>query len=190
MSRPPNQSVYQPANVCNGGLIDFQDSAIRFPVPVEQPCNVPPVANMQPYTLQSSYMQPMQAMPTATPFTQHQYMTPFNNMTQAQVLVGAPSELYAHGKVYRVVDEPMPGAASTLASTAAPGASTPAVRERANITDRDINRRVEDKIQEFMAKTKNLGSSAKSGKVSTKDAFAAELKKVNQKYAGGSKRAK
>lgn len=187
MSRPPNQSVYHPASVCNGGLIDFQDTAIRLPIPVEQPCNVQPVANMQAYTMQSNYMQPMQPMQTPTPFTQHQFMPPFNGMTQAQVLVGAPSELYAHGKVYRVVDEPAVGTASAVSPATASAATTPVVRERV-ISDREISKRVDDKIQEFMSKTKSLGASAKSNKTSTKDAFAAELKKINKQYSSGRSR--
>ena len=198
MSRPPNSQPYQTSTVCNGGLIDFQDNR---PMYTEQMYGAPAVANLNAFTTQTNYPQYISAQPTFnnnpavmypnqlasqpvftnTPNGMPQPNMMYNNMTQTQVIAGPPSEVYAHGKVYKAVDENM-GTTNTT-----PMAS-PAALEKDTL-DRDIQQHVAQKVQEFMSKTTkaNLGSSFVSNDFDDDTQFLKELKRLNSnlKSRGG-----
>jgi hypothetical protein len=197
MSRPPN-NTFSNSNVYNGGLIDFQDAS-RVPLATDQSFGAPqvantfgapPVANMAAYTLQSSYpmytqnqmpnpnpnsFYPNTALPAIAPQNVMQQRFPMHAMTQAQVLVGPPSEVYAHGRVYKAVDEAL------INSPAIPVPTTASLVVE-QVSDRDINRRVEEKVQECMSRiNKKVGLSTRSkSSSSTSDAFVTELRKINK----------
>lgn len=188
MSRPPNTQPYQTSTVCNGGLIDFQDNR---PMYTEQVYAAPAVANLNAFTTQTNYPQYISAQPVyannpAAMYanqlaSQPMYNTNtnvmpqpnmmYNNMTQTQVIAGPPSEVYAHGKVYKVVEENMPSAAP-LAS--------PAALEKDTL-DRDIQQHVAQKVQEFMSKTNknNLGASFLGEDMDEETRFYKEIKRLN-----------
>lgn len=198
MSRPPNSQPYQTNTVCNGGLIDFQDNR---PMYTEQVYGAPAVANLNAFTTQTNYPQYIAAQPVYnnnpailypnqlasqpmfanTPNAMPQPNMMYNNMTQTQVIAGPPSEVYAHGKVYKAVDENMTATGTT------PMAS-PATLEKDTL-DRDIQQHVAQKVQEFMSKTNknNLGSAFVSDDFGDDAQFLKELKRLNNnmKSRGG-----
>jgi hypothetical protein len=127
-------------------------------------------------------------------------------MTQNGIVAGPPSELYMNGKVYKIDQVGAPAqvggakggsvatAAAAATSVVAGAASTPQSR---NKTDKEINdmiqKRVEDKVAQVLAKSKSMiGSSVKasssydnhnymSSAAGNSKSFAAELKALNKK---------
>lgn len=136
----------------NGGLIDFQDNHV-----LEQPMGMMPVANLQPYTTQSAYITCNGQI----------YAAP-----APPVMMGPPSEVYAHGKVYKIVEEPLP--------VAAPAAPEIKQEAPASISHADVDKRIAQKVNEFMQMNKPAVGSKSHGKSrSAKDDFKSTLERIN-----------
>lgn len=187
MSRPPNSEKYNPSTVCNGGLIDFQDTRMMY-----GDANVygtPAVANMAAYTTQASYpgytmvqagqqqMMPGQMMPVANQIpTQmipvanqmpNQMMPGLMTPAQGPVVLGPPSEVCVQGVVYKLA-EPTP----------TPNVNTAAVSKSKPPSDRAVEQRIEKKVQEYMAKNKSARPNV-SSKASSNNSFIEEMNKLN-----------
>lgn len=125
---------------------------------MEQQYYVPAVANMAAYTTQAQ-MYPI----TQTPAS----------LTPGPIMMGPPTEVYAHGKVYKLVDEPTT-AASVGLSTADVGAE-----KTVNMTESEI---VQKRVQQFMQKNSTSNTQGGLGKAGTaKDAFKSEMNKLSTK---------
>jgi len=149
---PSERQPYATLN-SNGGLIDFQDNRV-----LEQPYTVPAVANLQGYTTQSTYIasngQVFAMPPTA-------------------VVMGAPSEVYAHGKTYKLVDEPV----ATVAAPDSPAAPAELHREYRDV---DVDKRVAQKVSEFMKMNKSAGNVHVAKSTVKKNSAKDEFKKTMQ----------
>jgi len=194
MSRPPNQQ-YPMNNVLNGGLIDFRDNQPMYTEQAYPTPMGPAVANLAAYTTPANYPQyqaaystmnqPMYpptnpAMPTPnmmyTNAAPVQYANPamppvYNNLAQSQVIAGPPSEVYAHGKVYKAVEENMQTTPM----------SAPASLDNDSL-HKDLQLHVAQKVQEYMTKNKNsLGSSAymQDDLENSDSKFYKEIKRLN-----------
>lgn len=197
MSRPPqNHNNYNPANIVNGGLIDFTDARALAEQQQQQQFfnHAQAIANMNAYTMQQSMMNPLgNPTPMNAPFvyngvpphmqsmmgSQQGFLPPtpsflpVNNTTNSQVVPGPPSEIYVHGKVYKAYDEPVVKALE-VGATAKP-------------VENELKKHVDQKVAEFMSKdnSSHLSTSvstptkAGSNVDDTKELFLRELKKLN-----------
>jgi len=158
-----------PGHVVNGGLIDFQDNFHRGMAEYAQYVNAQQAAGYQsiaagyptPSSLLAGYQHPnglAQAAPQAVA-----------GLPQSTIL-GHPSFINVAGKMYRPVEEPR----------AVETAAEPPVQPRA-LTEDDIERRVQQRVDEWAASQRKPVSvaRAKGRGVTDEERAAARVKSVN-----------
>jgi hypothetical protein len=186
-------------NPYNGGLIDFHENALRadlgaalyahqlaaaqaqYSAAVQQP-QYPGLAQAPQYPLQA-HPHPQQPAVYAPPAPQYQapyppgQPTPVQSMVMSQApgqcIAGPPAFLHLHGKVYAPVEESAP-------ATPEPSALKEAAAPSSKSLDRLVEKRVEERVNEFFAKSgksKGLGASIRKKNQPKEDATT--LKQLN-----------
>ena len=205
MSFPPSKknSSYN-SNVVNGGLIDFQDNHLASCAPFFSPAAQ--YATPSPFT-STGYQfnsatgaynpvmeNPMMYMgaqtgypgtaPVPAPATLQTPVSGYPGVPNTQVFMGAPSEVYVQGRVYKAVDDTP--AKPTTAAVVAP------VKAEVEDTKVDINEmikeRIDNKVDEYMSRNSPKtvvaakSSTAEMGAPLSKKEIIAQLRSHNQKF--------
>lgn len=137
--------MHHTGQVVNGGLIDFQDNFHRGMADYS-----PMHANlMNSYQPPCAYQPAMQTMVPPVASYQAVSAAAMGNLPQATFL-GHPSFINISGKMYKPVEEPV------TAQPANPGsepvrAEPAALPSRPVITEEDLDRRVEQRLEEWMS---------------------------------------
>lgn len=207
MSRPPNTQQYSSNPYCNSGLIDFSDGrSLNIEAAYT---SVPATANMSPYVTQNPMflpqtlstpvapagftlvpIAPTTAATAATPVPSGYVQVPLPGAPMVQAAVPQiPNELYANGRVYKVVEEKLEAPAATPATTESP----------VELSHKDIQRHVEQKVQEVLARSQgrmmtrlsspitNSAPKAMAGTAkptTARDDFMQEMRKLNTNVKG------
>ena len=204
MSFPPSKknSPYN-SSVVNGGLIDFQDNHLASCAPFFSP--TAQYATPAPFTstgyqfnsATGAYTPVMEtpmmymgaqtgypgASPMPAPATLQTPVQGYPSVPNPQVFVGAPSEVYVQGRVYKAVDDTP--AKPQVAAAAAP------VKAEVEDTKIDINEmikeRIDNKVDEYMSKVPIKAAAAEKpraiemGAALSRKEIIAELKSHNAK---------
>ena len=207
MSRPPTMQAPQ-ENSYNGGLIDFHDSVIRadlgqalyaqqmaaqnqyqstFPTSAGAYATMPVASGMPSPMTYGPYAGngmpgPMQAMypqqgsiPSTNP-APSMMMAP----GQPQCIAGPPAFLHLHGKVYAPVEDSTVDASAASEPQARATVKEPATLPSGKTFDRVVEKRIEQKVDEFISKNfkgKSAGNKDMKKKNGGKDDFG--LKDLN-----------
>ena len=204
MSFPPSKknSPYN-SNVVNGGLIDFQDNHLASCAPFFSPTAqyaTPSPFTSTGYQFNSAtgaytpvmetpmmYMGAQTGFPGTTPVpapaTLQTPVAGYPGVPNTQVFVGAPSEVYVQGRVYKAVDD-TPAKPQTAAAVAPVKAE---VEDTKVDISEMIKERIDNKVDEYMSKvsTKTAATakpkSAEIGAPLSRKEIIAELKSHNSK---------
>lgn len=186
MSRPQFQTPTTQAasgllagHVVNGGLIDFQDNFHRG---LPDYCSLMAVQNGQQPLLAGVGMQ---GYPMPSPLQQSFQQAPYQAVASAMggvaqqqtTILGHPSFINVAGKMYKPVEEP---AAHPSMQSSDHGKQEPETVAPARITDKDIDRRVQQRLQEWVSSQKERPF-VRKGKTASSDEerAAARVKSVN-----------
>ena len=176
MSRPQfpvNQPVANPVgHVVNGGLIDFQDNFNR---------GMPDYgALMQAHASLAAGMGGLPYAAQMSPAFQQPQPT-FQNVAAAmggmanQTILGHPSFINVGGKLYKPVEEQ-----PALAAAPTPVKPEPETAAPVQVSDADLDRRVEKRLEEWMSNQRpTYGRALKAKGPSEEERAAARIKSVN-----------
>lgn len=172
MSRPPTMQVPQ-ENPYNGGLIDFHESVLKADLgsalyaqqlaaqnqyqaqfQYQNGVSLPntPVVQQVGSSIPNPYMTHVQTgIPSHLQGQQHM-QSMMMAQAPAQCIAGPPAFLHLHGKVYAPVEESGTAAPAAPEPQARVAAKEPSPQQSAKSFDRMVEKRIEQKVNEFVSK--------------------------------------